>query len=169
MCACLRIPRARALRRISFLGHQNPQRHRGWHWSGGGESRRSTESPTGLLDVRKAEFINSQYLKCSPKDSVGEKSMDAGAELLVTKPLKQTSVQSKKREASWTSVTESPISNRMSVPFTRHSEIQSALSLSLSHTHTHTHTHTHGQDLLWNVLSHALTRSFTVGQTPFDS
>lgn len=63
---------------------------------------------------------------------MGEKSTDAGAELLVTKPLKKTSFQSKKRGPSWTLVTESPVSNRMSVPPTRPSEV-----LSLSHPHPH--------------------------------
>lgn len=80
--------------KIQFLGHQILPGHRGWNWPGGGEWRRSTESPAGLLYIGEAEFINSQYLKWGPEDSMGEKSRNACAGLLVIKPLKQTSFQS---------------------------------------------------------------------------
>lgn len=44
---------------------------------GVGKCRRATESPTGFLDIREAQLINSQHLVRSPEDSTGEKSMDA--------------------------------------------------------------------------------------------
>lgn len=76
--------------------------------------RRPSESPIGFLDIREAELINSQHLVGEGLQTQQKRSpWMPGAGLQVAEPLKQTSLQSKERGASWTVITESSISNRM--------------------------------------------------------
>lgn len=88
MSTSLRTTRTRELGR-------DPQGLSGKHWSWGGQSKRPSESPTGLQEVREAELINSWYLKGALNTPWEKSPWMSSVGFQVIKLLKQTNFKAK--------------------------------------------------------------------------